>query len=95
MNSSAADQPSGPGWYEIHLQGRLHPRWSTLLDGMSMTPGADGTTILRGRLRDQAALHGLLGRLRDIGLPLLSIVQADRDLPTGTAGESAGTDGGA
>lgn len=95
MNSNAADQPTGPGWYEIHLQGRLHPRWSTLLEGMSMTSGPDGTTILRGRLRDQAALHGLLAKLRDIGLPLLSIAQADRDLAAGSAGESSDPDVGA
>ena len=63
-----------PGWYEIRLQGRLDPRWSTWFDGMTLTtdPGGPGT-VLRGPVVDQAALHGLLARLRDVGLPLVSV----------------------
>ena len=49
-------------WYEIRLQGRLDPRWSAWFDGLTLTTGADGTTILRGPVVDQAALHGLLQR---------------------------------
>jgi hypothetical protein len=66
-------------WYEIHFQGRLDARWASLFDGMSLTSGADGTTVLRGGVADQAALHGLLARLRDLGLPLLSVVQVEPD----------------
>lgn len=77
--------PSDAGWYEIHVQGRLDPRWAAWFDGMTVTSGAegaDGITVIRGRVVDQAALHGLLTRLRDLGLPLLSVVQADPGEPT-------------
>jgi len=63
--------------YEIRLQGRLDPRWSDWFDGLTLTTGTDGTTILRGPVADQAALHGLLQRLRDLGLPLISVTPAD------------------
>jgi hypothetical protein len=68
---------SDAGWYEIHLQGRLDPRWSAWFDGMTLSPGADGTSVLRGRVADQAALHGLLARFRDLGLPLISVIQVE------------------
>ena len=76
MNSARTGQ-SEAGWYEIHLQGRLDPRWEAWFDGMTLTAGADGSTLLRGQVADQAALHGLLTRLRDLGLPLLSVVQVE------------------
>jgi hypothetical protein len=79
VNTGATDQPHEPGWYEIHLQGRLDTRWSPWLDGMDITPGPDGTTILHGPVTDQSALHGLLARLRDIGLPLLSVARIEPD----------------
>lgn len=63
--------------YEIHVQGRLDPRWTAWFEGMTLTAGGDGTAVIRGRVPDQAALHGLLTRLRDLGLPLLSVTQAD------------------
>ncbi len=72
---------SDAGWYEIHLQGRLDPRWAAWFDGMSVTTNSDGTTLIAGRVADQAALHGLLARLRDLGLPLVSVVQVDPDGP--------------
>jgi hypothetical protein len=65
--------------YEIRLQGRLDPRWAVWFDGLTLTAGADGTTTLRGPVVDQAALHGLLQRLRDLGLPLLSVAQVEPD----------------
>ena len=77
MSTSAAGRPEEPGRYEIRLQGRLDPRWSAWLDGMGLTPGTDGTTVIHGRFADQAALHGLLARLRDLGLPLISLVRVD------------------
>jgi len=67
------DTAHEPGWYEIRLQGRLDGRWASWFDGMSVDAGPDGTTVLRGPVADQAALHGLLGRLRDLGLPLISV----------------------
>jgi hypothetical protein len=59
--------------YEIHLDGRLEPRWTDWFDGMTLTALDDGTTVIRGQVMDQAALHGVLARLRDLGLPLLSV----------------------
>jgi hypothetical protein len=64
-------------WYEIHVQGRLDPRWSIWFDPMTMAAGADGTTVIEGPVADQAALHGLLARLRDLGLPLVSVVRVE------------------
>jgi hypothetical protein len=60
-------------WYEIRLQGQLDPRWATWFEGMTLTDRTDGTTVIHGLVADQAALHGLLQRLRDLGLPLLSV----------------------
>lgn len=79
MSSHPASQHD-PGWYEIRLQGRLDDRWCTWFDGMTLSTGEDpaGTgviTILRGQVVDQAALHGLLARLRDIGLPLVAVTR--------------------
>ncbi len=73
--------PDDAGWYEIHLQGRLDPRWAVWFDGMTVSADDDGTTRLRGPVADQAALHGLLARLRDLGLPLLSVGQVPAEGP--------------
>jgi len=72
---------SESGWYEIRVQGSLEARWGSWFDGLSLATDSDGTTILRGPVIDQAALHGLLQKVRDLGLPLLSVthVQADDD----------------
>ena len=77
MNANATARPHEPGWYEIRLQGRLDPRWSSWFDGMSLTTGPDGITLLEGRVVDQAALHGVLTRLRDLGLPLISVARIE------------------
>jgi hypothetical protein len=76
--NTAATNPDGSGWYEIRLQGRLDPRWSSRFEGMTLTTG-DGFTALTGPVVDQAALHGLLHQLRDIGLPLVSVRQVETD----------------
>ncbi|MGD2147078.1 MAG: hypothetical protein PVH41_10320 [Anaerolineae bacterium] len=59
--------------YQIRLLGVLDEHWSDWLGGMTVSPRADGTTLLLGPVRDQAALHGLLNRIRDLGLILLSV----------------------
>lgn len=64
---------SGSQRYEIRLQGHLEPRWADRLDGMALALESDGTTKLTGSLADQAALHGLLTRIRDLGLSIVSI----------------------
>jgi hypothetical protein len=76
------DRPDRPGRYKIRLEGRLASRWVTWFDGMTLTVDNDGTTCLEGPVVDQAALHGLLHRVRDVGLPLLSVTQLDTDRPT-------------
>ena len=68
-------QPPGSQWYEIRLQGHLEPRWATWFDGMTLTTEPDGSTALRGPVVDQSALHGILARLRDLGVPLISLTQ--------------------
>jgi hypothetical protein len=60
-------------WYEIRLDGRLDERWASWFDGMTVEAEPGGVTVLRGQVADQAALHGLLARLRDLGLPLISV----------------------
>jgi hypothetical protein len=67
--------------YEIRLAGHLDSRWATWFDGLSLTHASDGTTVLHGAIGDQAALHGVLQRLRDLGLPLVSVTQLDPDQP--------------
>ena len=69
-----------PAHYEVRLEGHLDEHWSTWFDGMAVTRADDGTTTLRGLLVDQAALHGLLAKVRDIGASLMSVeVVADPD----------------
>ena len=64
-------------WYEIRIKGHLANRWAAWLDGEVLQVD-DGTTLVRAQVPDQAALHGLLNKLRDLGLPLISVAQADR-----------------
>jgi hypothetical protein len=66
-------------WYEIRVQGHLDARWTAWFDDMDLRHAADGTTVLHGRVVDQSALHGLLHRLHDLGLPLVSVSRLERD----------------
>ena len=75
---ASTDARHEPGRYEIRLQGHLDARWATWFDGLSLTHESDGTTVIHGSVVDQAALHGLLGKVRDLGLPLIAVVQVDR-----------------
>lgn len=59
--------------YEIRVSGHLGKHWATWFDGMTLTARDDGTTVVRGPVVDQAALHGLLQKLRDLGVDLLSL----------------------
>jgi hypothetical protein len=68
---------SSSGLYEIRISGHLDARWAARFDGLTLTLDQDGTTLIRGVLADQAALHGVLQKLRDIGLPLISVIQID------------------
>ena len=66
-----------PEWFEIRVRGRLDGRWASWFDGMTLEPQAGGETRLHGPVADQAALHGLLAKLRDLGLPIV-LVALDR-----------------
>ena len=65
------------GRYEIRLEGHLDTRWAAWFDGMALTHDGDGTTLIHGPVADQAALHGLLAKVRDVGLPLVSVHQVE------------------
>jgi hypothetical protein len=69
-----------PTVYEIRIEGYLDPSWSEWLEGMAITALEGGETQLVGSLADQAALHGLLNRIRDMNLKLLYVVKKE-DLP--------------
>jgi hypothetical protein len=68
-----------PASYELRVQGVLDSRWSAWFDGLRITSDQAGQTTIAGPLADQAALHGLLIKIRDLGLPLLSVRQIDPD----------------
>ena len=65
--------------YQITVKEYLEESWSAWFDGLTITHSTDGTTILAGPVRDQTALHGLLAKLRDLGLTLIAV---SPDLPT-------------
>jgi hypothetical protein len=71
-HASSEDQ-SEPGLYEIRLKGHLDDRWAEWFEGLTITLEDNGDTLLTGPVIDQAALYGLLKKVRDLGLPLLSV----------------------
>jgi hypothetical protein len=93
MSETSASTGTAPGtstgnWneagrYEIRIDGHLDNRWSAWFDGLSLVRQSDGTTTIQGPVADQAALHGLLQRVRDTGLPLVSVTPLEPGLPTG------------
>jgi hypothetical protein len=93
MNATPA--PTGDqyeaGLYEIRLKGHLDDKWADWFDGLSITRADNGETLLRGPVVDQAALHGVLKQVRDLGLPLLSVIQVKRKQANGPDGNT-GTD---
>jgi hypothetical protein len=65
--------PSQPMIYEIRTKGHLDSQWAGWFEGLTITPEEDGHTLLTGPVVDQAAFHGLLKKVRDLGLPLVSV----------------------
>ena len=63
--------------HEIRVQGHLDDRWANWLEGLALTRENDGTTTLTGQLADQAALHGVLNKIRDLNLPIVSVRHVD------------------
>ena len=69
--------PDEPIYYEIRVAGVLDGRWSAWFDGLEVTGDSSGATTIAGPVIDQAALHGLLAKVRDLGLELLSVRPID------------------
>jgi hypothetical protein len=69
--------------YEIRIEGSLDDGWTAWFDGMHITHEPDGVTVITGPVADQAALHGLLAKVRDLGLELLSVqrISAEHQSP--------------
>lgn len=81
--TSAYDEP---GLYEIRIKGHLDNRWADWFDGLTITREENGETRLTGHGIDQAALHGLLRKVRDLGLPLIAVMRIE---PKPAAGPAA------
>jgi hypothetical protein len=72
-----ANKRDEPMVYQIRIKGHLGPQWTEWFGGLSITLEDDGDTLLTGPVVDQAALHGLLKKVRDLGMPLLSAVRVN------------------
>jgi hypothetical protein len=70
--------PTQPTVYQIRVKGHLDDRWSDWFDGLAITLEADGDTLLTGPVVDQCALYGLLKKVHDLGLPLISVNKVER-----------------
>ena len=83
MRERHTSTPGRPavGRYEVRITGHLDARWAAWFDGLTVSHGSDGTTVLSGPITDQAALHGVIQRVRDLGLPLVSVTQIETDQP--------------
>ena len=68
--------------YQIRIKGQLNSQWTDWFDGLTITLEEDGDTLLTGPVIDQSALHGLLKKVRDLGLPLISVHQVPSPEPT-------------
>ena len=71
--SRQKNEPNGPTVYQIRLKGHLDDQWADWFGGLTITLEEDGNTLLTGPVVDQAALFGLLKKVRDLGMPLVSI----------------------
>jgi len=80
MTDGSTPKREGP-CYAISLAGHLDDHWSTWFGGLAITHEGDGTTTLRGTVADQAELHGLLAKTRDLGATLISLTLVDTETP--------------
>ncbi len=78
MSESTAPQIGQPVVYQIRLQGHLGPEWADWFEGMIIDLEEGGETLLTGPVVDQAALHGLLKKVRDLGMPLISVNRVEQ-----------------
>jgi hypothetical protein len=88
MSAISPGRHQDSGRYEVRVKGHLDTRWASWFDGLTLTHGGDGTTIIHGLVTDQAALHGLLQKIRDLGLPLISVNHVGPDHPEAPAAEA-------
>jgi hypothetical protein len=77
--------PGQPTIYQIRIEGHLGAQWRVWFEGLTITLEQDGTTLIAGPVIDQAALHGLLRKVRDLGMPLVSVSPVEAD-HTGQSG---------
>ncbi len=73
--------PSQPVVYQIRIKGHLGSQWTDWFGGLTITLEEDGDTLLSGPVADQAALHGLLKKVRDLGMPLVSVCPVEPEFP--------------
>jgi hypothetical protein len=78
---SSTEEHDEPERYEIRLKGHLDDRWADWFEGLTITREANGETLLAGPVADQAALHGLIKKVRDLGMSLVSISPIEIDRP--------------
>ena len=83
---AATEDHHGPGVYEIRVRGHLDNRWASWFEGLTITLEENGETLLTGPVIDQAALHGWLRKVRDLGLPLVSVLQVESKQANGPDG---------
>ncbi len=91
--SNPNTDPNKPTIYKIRIKGHLGPEWADWFEGLTVMLQEDGTTLLSGPVVDQAALHGLLKKVRDLGLPLLAVCHHEPgSATTGGTGQTDETD---
>jgi len=78
-NHNLKTNPNEPTHYQIRVKGHLNCQWTDWFEGLTITLEDDGNTLLTGPVIDQARLHGLLRKVRDLGLPLLSVMPVSLD----------------
>ena len=71
--------PDEPTVYQIRIKGHLGRQWTDWFEGLIITVEANGDTLLTGPVVDQSALHGLLKKVRDLGMPLISVIRIEPD----------------
>jgi hypothetical protein len=84
MSEPPISREHGPRVYEIRISGHLAPRRAASFEGLTLSHADGGTTVIRGLFADQAALHGVLARVRDMALPLISVSPVDPVIPRST-----------
>ena len=82
VTDTFTESPDDLGLHEIRIQGHLDERWTDWLQGLKFTHESDGTTTLTGPLADKAALHGVLNKIRDLALPIVSVRRVDHSRTT-------------